>query len=108
MGHKLLHMAFYDKNVLCTEICADLSDKSLSVKNYTDNIVKTAFGNNLFPDWKDFEGFLEERCVPKSRSGIREYLEALGLDRYEPLEIIKKTGGRMAEDEQWIKTEEIK
>lgn len=108
MGHKLLHMEFYDKNVLCTEICADLSDKSLSVKNYTDNIIKTAFGNNLFPDWKDFEGFLEERCVPKSRSGIREYLDALGLDRYDPLEIIKKTGGRMAEDEQWIKTEVIK
>ena len=107
-GHKLLYMAFYDKNVLCTEICADQNDKTLSVKNYTDNIVKTAFGNNLFPDWKDFEGFLEERCVPESRSGIREYLEALGLDRYEPLEIIKKTGGRMAEDEQWIKTEEIK
>ena len=102
------NMAFYDKNVLCTEICADQNDKTLSVKNYTDNIVKTAFGNNLFPDWKDFEGFLEERCVPESRSGIREYLEALGLDRYDPLEIIKKTGGRMAEDEQWIKTEEIK
>lgn len=107
-GHKLLRMAFYDKNVLCTEICVDLSDKSLSVKNYTDNIVKTAFGNNLFPDWNDFEVFLEERCVPESRSGIREYLEALGLDRYDPFEIIKKTGGRMAEDEQWIKTEEIK
>lgn len=107
-GHKLLHMEFYDKNVLCTEICADQNDKTLSVKNYTDNIVKTAFGNNLFPDWTDFEVFLEERCVPESRSGIREYLEALGLDRYDPLEIIKKTGGRMAEDEQWIKTEEIK
>ena len=62
----------------------------------------------MFPDWTDFEVFLEERCVPESRSGIREYLEALGLDRYDPLEIIKKTGGRMAEDEQWIKTEEIK
>ena len=36
------------------------------------------------------------------RAGIREYLEALGLVEYDPLEIIKRTQGRMAEDDQWI------
>ena len=33
---------------------------------------------------------------------MREYLEALGMDEYNPLEIIKRTQGRMAEDDQWI------
>ena len=42
-----------------------------------------------------FEDFLEERCVPRSRSGIREYLETIGVEEYNPLEIIKKTKGRM-------------
>ena len=51
--------------------------------------------------------FLEERCIPKERDGIREYLEAIGLNEYDPLEIIKKTKGKMAEDDQWIETEEL-
>ena len=50
--------------------------------------------------------FLEERCVPRQREGIREYLETLGLDEYDPWEIIKRTQGRMAEDQQWIEVVE--
>ena len=52
--------------------------------------------------------FLEERCLPKSRAGIREYLEAIGVSEYDPMEIIKKTAGRMAEDDQWIEMEALK
>ena len=71
------------------------------------NQSKTAFGNNKLPTWEDFMNFLEERCIPKERSGIREYLEAIGVAEYNPLEIIKKTKGKMAEDKQWIEIEEI-
>ena len=81
--------------------------ETLKVQNYTDDIVKTAFGNNKLPTWEDFMNFLEERCIPKERSGIREYLEAIGVAEYNPLEIIKKTKGKMAEDKQWIEIEEI-
>ena len=52
--------------------------------------------------------FLEDRCIPRSRAGLREYLEAIGVDKYDPLEIIQKTEGRMSEDNQWLKVEEIK
>ena len=38
----------------------------------------------------DYNSFLEDRCVPKSRMGIREYLFSIGLDEYSPIEIIKK------------------
>lgn len=107
LGHKLMKLEFYDKERLCTKIIADFTDETLSVENTTEHIVKTAFGKNEAPTWKDFQNFLEERCVPRSRSGIREYLETIGVERYEPLEIIKKTSGRMAEDDQWIKLEEI-
>ena len=107
LGHKLVKFEFYDGEILCTKIIADFTEETLSVENTTEHIVKTAFGKNEAPTWEDFQNFLEERCVPRSRSGIREYLETIGVESYEPLEIIKKTNGRMAEDNQWIKWEEI-
>lgn len=106
-NHDVRKINFYDGNELCSTIYADFSDKTLKAENFTSDIVKTVFGNNTFPMWEDFEDFLEERCVPRERSGIREYLEALGLDEYDPIEIIKKTHGRMAEDEQWLTIEKI-
>ncbi len=106
-GHKLILLKYYDNDILCTRICADFTDKTVSIKNEAYDIVKTAFGKNEIPTWEDFEDFLEERCVPKNRSGIREYLETIGVDEYSPIEIIKKTAGRMAEDNQWLEMEEI-
>ena len=37
-----------------------------------------------------------------------EFLETIGVDHYDPLEIIRKTQGRMAEDDLWLTVEEIK
>lgn len=107
LGHKLVKFEFYDGEILCTKIIADFTEETLSVENTTENIIKTAFGKNEAPTWEDFQNFLEERCVPQSRSGIREYLETIGVESYEPFEIIKKTNGRMAEDNQWLKWEVI-
>ena len=95
LGHKLLKLEFYDGEILCTKIIADFTDETLSVENTTEHIVKTAFGKKEVPTWEDFLNFLEERCVPRSRSGIREYLEAIGVEEYNPLEIIKKTNGKI-------------
>ena len=33
---------------------------------------------------------------------------SVGLEEYDPLEIIRKTEGRMAEDQQWIRVEVLK
>ena len=49
-----------------------------------------------------------ERCIPKQRSGIREYLETMGFSEYNTIDIIRKTHGRMAEDNQWIEMEVMK
>ena len=107
LGHKLMKFELYNRDELCTIIYTDFTDKTLSVRNTTNNIVKTAFGKNDTPTWLNFQSFLEERCVPEGRSGIREYLESIGVESYDPLEIIKKTSGKMSEDDQWIKWEEI-
>ena len=106
-GHRLLQFFYYDGDILCSLISADYTDQTLCAENDVSDVIKTAFGNNEVPTWDDFQNFLEERCIPRARAGLREYLESLGLDEYDPLEIIKKTSGRMAEDNQWIEIKVI-
>jgi len=107
MGHDIKKFEYYDENTLCSIIAADFSDETLAFENYVDNNIKTAFGKNENPTWTDFENFLADRCVPESRAGIQHYINALGIDEYDPIEIIKKTQGRMAEDSQWLKISEV-
>jgi hypothetical protein len=104
-GHDVRILHFFDGDAPCTTIYADFTDETLTVENHVDDPVKTAFGNNALPAWTDFKTFLEERCVPRQRAGLREYLEALGVDQYDPIAIIEKTAGRMAEDNQWLSIE---
>lgn len=107
MEHSLKKLSFYDDKELCTVIYVDFTDKTLKAQNHTDDIIKTAFGNNKFPNWTDFMAFLEERCIPRERDGLREYLDVIGVAEYNPLEIIQKTKGKMAEDKQWIEIEKM-
>ena len=100
--HDIRTFRFYDGQRLCTIIRADFTAKTVSAKNHVVDPVKTAFGNNPRPSWADFQASLEERCVPRQRAGLREYLEAIGVAEYDPLQIIQKTKGRMAEDQQWL------
>lgn len=108
MGHHVLSLRYYDDDRLCTLIYADFTDQTLQVRNDTTDWVKTAFGKKSLPTWSDFLAFLEERCVPKGRAGLQEYLFGIGLDEYDPLEIVRRTEGRMAEDQQWLKIEEMR
>ena len=107
-GHDVRRLRYYDRDVLCTTIYADFSDKTLTAENHVGDPVKTAFGNNALPGWDDMLKFLEDRCIPRGRDGLREYLETIGVSDYDPLEIISKTAGRMAEDNQWMEMEAIK
>ncbi len=106
-GHKLIRLDYYNFDVLQTTIAADYTEKKVRIKNHTDDIIHLAFGANKRPAWQAYQLFLEERCIPKKRAGLNEYLDTIGVDKYEPLEIIKKTKGRMAEDHQWIEVSEL-
>lgn len=100
LGHIVRVLRFYDKDTLCSIIYADFAEQRIVVENQEVPLIKTAFGNTSLPPWKDFQRFLEDRCIPRQRAELRNYLEALGLEEYDPLAIIEKTGGRMAEDQQ--------
>lgn len=106
-GHEIYLLSYYDDQTLCSKIAADYTDQTVCFENYTNNFLRTAFGNNLVPTWEDFQAFLEERCIPRSRAGLRAYLDTIGVDQYDPLEIIQKTKGRMAEDNQWLRMEVV-
>lgn len=102
-GHTLLILHYYDGDKLCTKICADQTARQLAIENEVSSPLSTAFGVNSKPTWDDLQVFLKDRCVPQERDGLKYYLSDLGLDSYEPLSIIRKTEGRMAEDQCWIK-----
>lgn len=105
-NNHLIKLEYFNSSELCTTIIADYTLKEIAFKNYSSNNLYLAFGKKKSCTWNEYQDFLESRCVPKSRDRIRNYLEALSLDSYEPIEIIKKTSGRMAEDNQWIKVTE--
>lgn len=107
-GHEVRILRLYDNDALCSTIYADFTEQVTAVENQEVPPIKTAFGNNLLPTWENFQAFLAESCIPRQRAGLREYLEALGLEEYDPLSIIEKTGGRIAEDQQWLTIEVLK
>lgn len=76
--------------------------RRVKIVNFTDDMVSRAFGIRENPTWEDYETFLEERCMPRSRYGIREELRDLGLDEYDPFMIVEKTQGRVYGDGQWL------
>lgn len=98
-----MRMDFMCEDELCTTILIDFQRRRIAVQNETEDIIHRAFGIKAKPTWEDFEEFLESRCFPRTRDHLRLVLEDVGVDSYDPLAIVEKTKGRMAEDLQWIK-----
>jgi len=97
---RLLYM--YEETV-CTVIDVDEVMRRVKVYNYTDNVMKRAFGVNTEPTFEEYEEFLESRCFPRSRDKMKLELQRLGIPFYDPMLIIEKTEGRMANDHFWIR-----
>ena len=94
----------YKQNA-CTLIDVNEMKREVYIKNYTDNIMFRAFGTEENPNFEMYEEFLKTRCFPESRDKMKLILRDLELPFYDPMMIIEKTQGRMAEDDFWIKIE---
>lgn len=103
-----LRIYYYDGDNLCAIIDCDYRNEIVKVKNYVDNIYYKPFGRNDNPTIKDFDEFLESRCVPKERADLKLYLREIGVPFYDPLMIIEKTQGRCNEDNFSLRIERIK
>lgn len=93
---------YMDREEPATLIDACSTTCRVKIINFTDDLISRAFGIRTKPTWKDYEAFLETRCMPRTRYGIRDELKKLGLDFYEPMLIIEKANGRVYEDSQWL------
>lgn len=79
-------------------------DLSVEHKDFIDNPLERFFG------YREDEvsisiimSKLEGRCFPKYRDNCKELLEDLGLDFYNPLNIVKITHGCMCDDYNWVR-----
>ena len=91
----------YEQDV-CTLIDVNEQERKVKIRNYTDRVMFRAFGTVENPDYQEF---LESRCFPESRDKMKLILKDLGLPFYDPIMIIEKTEGRMAEDNFWVRIE---
>ena len=98
-----LRMLYMYRDQICTLIDVDERNKSVSIRNYTNEIQYRAFGVNETPDYETYEAFLASRCFPEQRDKMKLILKDLDLPFYDPFLIVQKTEGRMAEDDFWIR-----
>lgn len=98
----IVKLIYMNKNKVCTKIEADFFNKTIQAINFTDCNFEKAFGCRENPTWDDFMHFLEDRCVPRTRYNIMEYLEQLNIKEYDPYLITQKTRGRITDDKRWI------
>lgn len=102
-GNYTMRITYMWRQHPCTLIDVDFLGRRIRIQNRTEDILHRAFGTNMHPTWEDFEIFLQERCFPASRGNVKDLLRELHLTDYDPLQIVEKTGGRMAEDNLWMK-----
>ena len=100
-----LRLWYMYKDQVCTLIDVDELSHYVEIVNYNNNVLFRAFGNNLTPTFEDYQEFIESRCFPRERDKMKLILKDLNIPFYDTIMIIKKTEGRMAEDNFWIKIE---
>lgn len=98
-----MRMVYMHNATPCSDIDINFLDKTIKVRNYTDDLLHRAFGVLANPTWDDFEDFMRYRCFPETRGDAKQLLKQLGIDNYDPLQIIEKTCGKIADDNMWIK-----
>ena len=110
--HKIIAKASKDSRIVyvyanredpATIIDACALTRKVKIVNLTDDMLSRAFGVREDPSWKDYEEFLESRCMPRTRFGIREELSYMGIDSYDPFLILCKTSGRVYGDHQYLR-----
>ena len=90
---------------VCTIIDVDEMEKKVLIHNYISNPLYRAFGVNTEPTYDEYVEFIKSRCFPESRDKLKLELKRLDIPFYDPIMIIEKTQGRMADDDFWIKLE---
>ncbi len=103
--HAPLRLWYGREEDVCTIIDVLLPQRQVKIYNYTRDLMCRAFGKIEEPTYEQYEAFLKSRCFPRNRDKMKLILEELNLPFYDPLMIIEKTEGRMADDDFWLRIE---
>lgn len=90
-----------NKNILLAHV--EIIDNKVNVIRYVENVLQPFGKEGMEIPISFINSFLEDRCFNKNRPDKNEILEYLGLDSHNPLEIVKKTHGRILGDFTWIR-----
>lgn len=94
------------KDTPVAKIDFDIAIRYVSVVNYTNCLMDMPFGLVENPCFDDFEWFIMDRCVPKTRCRVYRYLHSIDLQDYDVYDIIRKTHGADTRDYYWLKFED--
>ena len=81
----------------------NISNNEVFIKKFTDNPTKQFFLAFDKIDIPKLSELLEARCWERGRTDIMELLNKIGLDEYDPIEIVKRTFGVSYNDCIWFK-----
>ncbi len=88
------------------EVISNVHIKStqVEIERYSLNPFKQIFFCDLMTRFM-FGEILRSRCWDENRPDIKELLNLIGLEEYNPYKICLKTHGKMAQDKTWFKFE---
>ena len=73
------------------------------VASFLEDVKEEGFNR----EYKSITGTYKGRRILVMSTGMGGASTAIGVEEYDPIEIIRKTHGRMAEDQAWVEVTEL-
>lgn len=99
---KMLEFDYMYYDTVCEHVEIDLVNMNVRSTVYTDEIMLQVFGKRP----KTIENvyhFFQSRCFEETNYGLKDLLGLLGLQQYNPYDIVRITHGKMVNDQCWIR-----
>lgn len=99
---EIVEFEYLEENTVNSHVMFNRKTGEVKIEDFNDDPLCTFMGYNehTIPN---IMRFLQERCFPETRADRDVLLELLGLRVYNPLDIVRKTHGRMVGDFFWIR-----
>ena len=90
-----------NRDIPIMHVVMDLESDYFLTERLTEDKKYQVFG--FVPNKAQMFKFLAMRCFDRTRPDTKQLLELMGLDSYNPYEIVKKSHGFTYDDQIWIK-----
>ena len=103
MAANVIEFEYFNGDILCSRVRANFTTQQVEAVDMPNiSILNTVFGENN-PTIFALLDFFESRCWDETIGNNRQLLDVVGLQKYDALDIVKRTNGKMSDDNQWIK-----